>query len=137
MGVVRSPEHLAEIRLGPHSTAFSPAPHPGIAEGRYRPDESPQFAFEGGAFDLALCSHFLFLYSDQLSTALHLAAIEEMCRVVEEARVFPLLVAYGAPSPQVEPVIRVLRDLGYAAEVRRVPYEFLRGGAEMLSVTAP
>jgi hypothetical protein len=37
----------------------------------------------------------------------------------------------------VEPVIRGLRERGYEAEVRRVPYEFLRGGDEMLSVFGP
>ncbi len=48
-----------------------------------------------------------------------------------------VLGAYGVPSPHVEPVIRALRELGYEAEVRRVPYEFLRGGDEMLTVSGP
>ena len=65
-----------------------------------------------------------------------MAAIEEMCRVAREARVFPFLGAYGAPSPHVEPVIRILRNLRCEVEVRRVPYEFLRGGS-MLIVTKP
>ena len=108
----------------------------GLAEGRYRTDEVLHLAFGDAAFDLALCSHFLFLPSDQLPSAFHVAAIEEMCGVGGKARVFPLLGSYGAASPHVEPVIRALRDRGYAAEVRRVPYEFLRG-EEMLTVSGP
>ena len=35
--------------------------------GRYRHDGLPSLGFDDGAFDLALCSHFLFTYSDLLS----------------------------------------------------------------------
>ncbi len=133
---IRSPEHLGEVRLAAMDRFLADFP-PGLAEDRYRTDELPHLAFGDGEFDLALCSHFLFLYSDHLTAGFHVAAIREMCRVAGEARVFPLLGAYGAPSPHVEPVIRALRERGYEAEVRRVPYEFLRGGDEMLSVSGP
>ena len=133
---IRSPGHLKEVRLAAMNRFAADFPS-GIAEGRYRTDELPHLAFEDRAFDLALCSHFLFLYSDRLSAEFHVAAVKEMCRVAGEARVFPLLGAYGAASPHVEPVIRELRDCGYNPEVRRVPYEFLRGGDQMLSVKAP
>jgi hypothetical protein len=133
---IRSPEHLGEVRLAVMDRFLANFPS-GLAGDRYRTDELPHLAFGDDEFDLALCSHFLFLYSDQLSADFHVAAIQEMCRVAGEARVFPLLGAYGAPSPHVEPVIRVLRERGYGAEVRRVAYEFLRGGDEMLSVSGP
>lgn len=54
-----------------------------------------------------------------------------------EARVFPLLGAYGEPSPHLDSVIHELRGLGYAVEIRHVPYEFLRGADKMLSITSP
>ena len=129
---IRSPEHLGEVRLAAMHRFLADFPS-GLAQGRYRTDKLPHLAFEDGVFDLALCSHFLFLYSDQLSEDFHVDAIEEMCRVAREARVFPLLGAYGEPSPRLEPVKRILRDRGYAVEVRRVPYEFLRGGDSMLT----
>ena len=66
-----------------------------------------------------------------------MAAIREMCRVAREARVFPLLGAYGEPSPHLVPAIQHLRHLGCGVERRRVPYEFLRGANEMLTVTGP
>ena len=54
-----------------------------------------------------------------------------------EVRVFPLLGAYGEPSPHLVPAIQRLRELGYDVERRRVPYEFLRGANEMLTVAGP
>ncbi len=109
----------------------------GLAADRYRTDALPHLAFGDNWFDLALCSHFLFLYSDQLPADSHVAAIREMCRVARGARVFALLGAYGAPFAHVEPVIQALRGRDYRAAVRRVPYEFLRGGDEMLAVSGP
>jgi hypothetical protein len=70
----------------------------GLREGRYRAQALPHLDFRDGAFDLTLCSHFLFTYSGQLTLDFHLASIEEMCRVAGEARVFPLLQRYGAET---------------------------------------
>ena len=58
-----------------------------------------------------------------------------MCRVAGEARVFPLLQGYGGTSPHLRPVVDGLGERGYRAEVRRVPYEFQRGGDQMLVIT--
>ena len=63
----------------------------GLEKGRYHPDALPLLGFEDSQFDLALSSHFLFTYSEQLSADFHVAAIKEMCRVADETRVFPLL----------------------------------------------
>jgi hypothetical protein len=109
----------------------------GLERGRYRTDALPHLRFADGAFDLALCSHLLFLYSDALSLKFHLAAVEEMARVAGEVRVFPLLGAYGAPSPHLKSLVHALQDRGYAVETRHVPYEFLRGGNEVLFVSGP
>ena len=133
---IRSPDHLKKVRLAAMDRFLADFPA-GFQEARYRTDGLPNLAFENRVFDLALCSHFLFLYSDQLSADFHVRAVTEMCRVAREARVFPLLGAYGAPSPHVEPVIGGLRKLGHTVKVRRVPYEFLRGADRMISVTGP
>jgi hypothetical protein len=133
---VGSPEELRKIRLGAMDRFVEDLPR-GLEQGRYREDALPHLDFASREFDLALCSHLLFLYSEAFSTGFHLAAIKEMCRVAGEARVFPLLGAYGKPSPHLDPVILQLRDLGYSVKIRRVPYEFLRGADEMLSVAAP
>ena len=133
---IESPERLREIRLSAMDRFLEDLPA-GLERGRYRTDALPHLRFADGAFDLALCSHLLFLYSDALSLEFHLAAVEEMARVAGEVRVFPLLGTYGAPSPHLRPVVGALRDRGYAVETRRVPYEFLRGANEVLSVTGP
>jgi hypothetical protein len=41
----------------------------------------------------------------------------------------------GGRSRHLEPVIARLREAGLAAELVRVPYEFQRGGNEMLKVS--
>ncbi len=113
----------------------------GFEEGRYVESGLPDLTFGADSFDLALCSHFLFTYSSQLSEEFHLASILEMCRVAKEVRVFPLLTSSvhqggaGERSPHLGPVINGVRNSGYEARVERVPYEFQKGGNEMLRVS--
>ncbi|WP_210407368.1 class I SAM-dependent methyltransferase, partial [Hydrocoleum sp. CS-953] len=49
----------------------------GVEQKRYLTAELPKLPFEDNKFDLALCSHFLFLYSDQFSEEFHLESILE------------------------------------------------------------
>ncbi len=130
---IESPEHLREVRLAAMRRFLADYPQ-GLRERRYLALALPHLGFPDDAFDLALCSHFLFTYSDLLSQAFHVASIEEMCRVAGEARVFPLLQGYEGRSPHLELVVGELRERGYRVEIRRVPYEFQRGGDEMLAV---
>jgi hypothetical protein len=106
----------------------------GKKEGRYLAASLPQLPFRERQFDLALCSHFLFLYSNQLSLDFHRDSIAEMCRAATEVRIFPLLDLEGNFSPYVDAVVQELRRAGYNVEIRRVPYEFQRGGNEMMRV---
>ncbi len=95
----------------------------------------PDLPFAGGAFDLALCSHLLFTWSDVFDEAWHEAALVEMLRVAREVRVFPLVVqGTGDPVPFLPSVLDRLRASGCRAEVVDVPYEFQRGGRRMLRV---
>jgi ubiquinone/menaquinone biosynthesis C-methylase UbiE len=43
----------------------------GLKQNRYIPGELPSLPFDEKEFDLALCSHFLFLYTDNLSLEFH------------------------------------------------------------------
>lgn len=106
----------------------------GRREGRYRAAALPDLPFGTGAFDLALSSHFLFLYSDHFDAKDHIACIAEMMRVAAEARVFPLLDLDGEPSRHVEPVRKALEARGFETEIRAVDYEFQKNGNEMLRV---
>ena len=104
----------------------------GRRSGRYVEAALPVIPFPDAAFELALSSHFLFLYSAQFDLHFHLAALREMLRAAAEVRVFPLLQLGGAPSPHVAGVREALTAAGVRVTVEPVPYEFQRGGNRML-----
>jgi hypothetical protein len=106
----------------------------GRAEGRYLVGALPKIPFNDGEFDLCLCSHLLFLYSAQLSLDFHLASTLEMLRVADEVRVFPLLDLDLQRSAHLDPVLAELRSANFYAEIVNVPYEFQKGGGQMLRV---
>ena len=106
----------------------------GRVEGRYVNGALPVLPFADAVFDLALCSHLLFLYSSQLGKPFHLAAVREMCRVAAEVRVFPLLALGGKRSPYVDHCTEDLRGLGFDVVVQSVSYEFQRGGDQMMRI---
>jgi SAM-dependent methyltransferase len=126
-------EELGRVRMAAMET-FLGDYDAGKASGRYIDGELPALPFADGAFDLALCSHFLFLYSRHLDEAFHRAAVRELCRVAAETRIFPLLALGGKRSPFVDACVADLVGLGYEARIETVPYEFQRGGNHMLRV---
>jgi hypothetical protein len=130
---IKTPEDLGRVRLAAMNR-FLADYDDGKPAGRYVIGELPDLPFESDSFDLALCSHFLFLYSDSLPLEFHQRAIEEMCRVAHEARIFPMLNYNAQPSPYVEPLLMGLANAGYNTSVEKVPYEFQRGGNQMLRV---
>jgi hypothetical protein len=123
--------------------AIPPLPHwgRGLGEGvnsevvpRYVVGELPKLPFAAGEFGLAVCSHLLFLYSDQLTEKFHVEAVRELCRVAREVRIFPLLTLVKARSPFIDAVRSAMSAEGWKAEVAKVDYEFQRGGDEMLRI---
>lgn len=130
---IPSPEILGEIRMAAMRQFLHDFPV-GIHQGRYLKDELPVLPFTTNQFDLALCSHLLFTYSEQLSADFHLASILEMCRVAKEVRIFPLLKLSGELSPWLQPVMNELQQQGYAAEIQQVAYEFQKNGNQMLCI---
>ena len=106
----------------------------GKAQGRYIGAELPALPFADSAFDIALCSHLLFVYSVQLGEAFHRAAVLEMCRVAADIRIFPLLALGGDSSPFVTLCMREVRAAGYDVAIEKVRYEFRRGFNEMMHI---
>jgi hypothetical protein len=106
----------------------------GKKEHRYICGELPNLPFVEGLFDLTLSSHFLFLYTGNLSLEFHIQSIHEMLRVSREVRIFPLLDVDAKRSPYVEQVITQYRKKGYMVEERKVDYEFQKGGNAMLRI---
>jgi hypothetical protein len=132
----RDPDHLVEYRLTAMRRFLADYEN-GHAECRYVAAALPRLPFADGAFDIALSSHFLFLYSSHFDADFHLQAIREMLRVANEARIFPLLDLDGHPSAHVPAVREHFTALGYKVEVRPVSYEFQRGGNKMLRLALP
>ena len=129
----QSPEEIGRLRLQAMQEFLDDFPV-GLRDGRYQTAELPTMPFADGEFELALCSHLLFLYADRLSVQFHLDSLRELARVSAEVRVFPLLDLDASPSAHLGPVTAVLRADGYRVRVERVPYELQKGGNEMLRV---
>src|SRR5262249_34844149 len=112
----RDPDDLGRHRLGAMRLFLADFAQ-GRRAGRYRVESLPALSFAAGHFDLAVCSHLLFLYSDQFSLEFHRAAVVEMARVAREVRIFSLLTLEGKRSPYVEPLCRLLAGARLHAEV--------------------
>ena len=106
----------------------------GKQAGRYLAQELPSLDFADHCYDLALCSHFLFLYSEQCDRTFHLAAIKEMLRVSREVRVFPLLTLMQETSSHLNFVIDEFCNLGYSTSIEKVAYELQPGANQMLVI---
>jgi hypothetical protein len=132
---IESPDALGKLRMEAMNL-FLEDFQAGCAEGRYRAGELPVLPFRDGEFELALCSHFLFTYSNLLSPEFHIDSIRELCRVGKEVRIFPLVPHFSAePTPYLQDVVREFNSEGWMCEVRTVPYEFQKGGNAMLCVS--
>lgn len=106
----------------------------GIKEYRYVAASLPSLPFMDQTFELALCSHFLFLYSEQHALEFHIESIKELCRVSEEVRIFPLLELGAKPSRHLDAVLRWLTESGMVFNLQTVDYEFQKGADKMLCI---
>ncbi|MCP9845798.1 SAM-dependent methyltransferase [Synechococcus sp. Lug-A] len=130
---ITSVEELGQVRMAAMQAFLDDYPS-GLVEGRYLPSELPNLPFPDSSFDLVLCSHLLFLYSEQLDEAFHNSSLLELCRIAKEVRVFPLLALGGAISQHLEGSVEMLRAAGHQVSIQRVSYESQRGACEMLRI---
>jgi hypothetical protein len=134
--IIGSPQELARIRMQAMLDFLHDFPR-GKKESRYLCAGLPSLPFPDAHFNLALCSHFLFLYSDHLMAAFHERAILEMSRVAREVRIFPLFTLAGQPSVYTVPVMDHLKKIGLMVTIETVAYEFQRGSRQMMRVRRP
>jgi SAM-dependent methyltransferase len=130
---IGSVEELGRIRMSAMAKFLKDFPE-GMMQKRYIPGELPSLPFGEKEFDLALCSHLLFLYTDNLSLEFHLRSLEELCRVSNEVRIFPLLDVNANRSPYVDHVVEFLRAGKRDVTEVKVAYEFQKGGNTMLKI---
>lgn len=133
---ITSPEDLLARRRQAMSDFLEDYPH-GLVQQRYVAAELPELGLPDDSFDLALCSHLLFLYSKQLSGAFHLQSLTELLRIAREVRIYPLISLEGSISPWLSHAIQHFRAQGCTVEIRQVPYRFQRGADSMLSICRP
>jgi hypothetical protein len=130
---ISSPEQLGKVRMETMRQFLADFPG-GLQQKRYQVAELPNLPFGDRQFDLALCAHFLFSYSDHLSIEFHRTAIQELCRVAREVRVFPLLTLSGDPAPALPVITEDLIEDRFDVEIQSVPYEFQKDGNQMLKI---
>ena len=101
---------------------------------RYITTEYPDSRFADGQFDLALVSHFLFLYDDQLDYDFHKQTLLELLRIAREVRLFPLV---NMRTERASAIAKMIADPAFSAyDIRIVPvdYEFIRNSREMMVI---
>jgi hypothetical protein len=90
---------------------------------------------ELGAVRMAAMRKFLDDYpAEQFDESFHCSSIAEMGRVADEVRIFPLLALGSVPSFHVDPVAADMRRRGFAVSIENVPYEFQKGGNQMMRI---
>ncbi|MDA3846468.1 MAG: SAM-dependent methyltransferase [Vallitaleaceae bacterium] len=106
----------------------------GLKEGRYIYAQLPTLPFRDNEFDLALCSHLMFLYSDILSYEFHFESISEMLRVASEIRIFPIVDLNCNQSAYVEDIMASFKAKGYEVTIEACGYEFQKGANKLMRI---
>jgi hypothetical protein len=130
---IQSLDELGRTRMGAMREFLRDYDH-GKSDGRYVAAALPDLPFASSSFDIALCSHLLFFYADNFSLAFHQQAVDELCRVAREVRVFPLLTYNSDECAFVDVVAERQKEAGRRVALERVPYEFQRGGNTMMRI---
>lgn len=134
-GSIPSVEDLGNIRLAAMNE-FLKDYEKGKREKRYVNASLPQLPFRNNQFNIALCSHFLFLYSEQLTEEFHYESIKELCRVAQTVKIFPLVELGSVRSRHLAAIIKRLEKENFRVQVKKVAYEFQKGGNKMLEISS-
>lgn len=115
------------------------------ATDRYIEASLPRLPFGSKSFDLVLCAHLLFVYSDLdtggcLETSpfdyeFHLRSILEMLRVsIGEVRIYPIAGVNQTEHPYLPRILRYLRGLNVETEIVPVVFKDIAGADRMLRI---
>lgn len=131
---IKSVDELKRMRLSTFNKFLNDY-NIGKKDGRYINASLPGLPFHNKQFDIALCSHLLFLYSHQLSYQFHHDAILEMLRVAKQVRIFPLLDLNSNLSPYLDKIINLLIKKKKKIIIEAVNYEFQKGAFRQLVIS--
>jgi len=131
---IKSLEELGVVRMN-SMERFLEDYEIGKSKGRYMYGELPSLPNLRDEFDIALSSHFLFLYSDNLSYSFHEKSIESMLSISQEVRIFPLLDNNARRSKYVNRIMDFFMGKDYMVEEKSVDYEFQKNGNKMLRIS--
>jgi len=131
---IKSIEHLLTLRMKTMKE-FLLDYERGKTEGRYLAEELPKLSFKNNTFDIALCSHLLFLYEENLPLESHIAYVTEMLRIANDVRIFPIVNLNGLESMYIKKIENHFKGKGYKVEEKDVKYRFQKGAYKMLNIT--
>ena len=130
-GIIKNVAELGKVRMHAMNQFLSDY-DAGLQFGRYISASLSSLPFTDHQFELALCSHFLFLYSEHLNLDQHILSMMELCRIAEEVRVYPLISLDGFESMHLSTVIKALDKGGIHVALQTVDYQFQKGATSML-----
>jgi hypothetical protein len=108
----------------------------GKSQGRYRPWSANQkLPFADHSFSLALCSHWLF--KQPFSLIEMIDCIDELCRVADEVRIFPLVNAKSQTHHFLGHVMANFQARHYKISCVAVDFKSDETGGAMLCITSP
>lgn len=110
----------------------------GRAQGRYVAGQLPNLPFNDASFDVVVNNHYLFLYAEHFDYTYILDSCREMARVCDmnhggDVRLYPLLGHNARPYRNLQKLrIDLFNQDGISAEVVEIPFQYLKGGNQML-----
>jgi SAM-dependent methyltransferase len=107
------------------------------AEGTYYSAMLPNLPFADNSFDMALCSHFLFLYAEQFDYSFHLESLRELVRVCKpggEIRIYPILNFQSQEYPYMKELTEAIEAWGAKIGFAQSRLPFLPQSTHFLQV---
>ncbi|MBI5748184.1 MAG: hypothetical protein HZA00_03590 [Nitrospinae bacterium] len=102
---------------------------------RYIAVEYPRTQFADKEFTISLISHFLFMYDEHLNYEFHKRTLSEIIRITsKEIRIFPIVNLKGERSLFVDKLLEDSEFRDYKMTIKKVDYEFVKNGNEMLKI---
>lgn len=106
-------------------------------QGCYTAASLPKLQLENNAYNLILCSHFLFLYAEQFGYEFHEQSVTELIRVCKpggQIRIYPLISLHWKPYPHLERLIAHIRGLGCEASLLETKLPFIQSSTHYLKI---